>query len=76
MNTYYLAALGAGPALLFVSNEMSYAELLYLHEIVNHTHTILRSITHIQLIQPAARKYVTAEAVPGFTLLYLLAVFD
>lgn len=29
MNTSYLAALGTGPPFLFVSNEMSYAELPY-----------------------------------------------
>jgi hypothetical protein len=55
---------------------MSYAELLYVHEIVNHTHTILGSIALIQVIQPVARKPVAAEAVPDFTLLYLLAVLD
>ena len=55
---------------------MSYAELLYVREIVNHTHTILGSIALIQVIQPVARKSVTAEAVPDFTSPYLLTVFD
>jgi hypothetical protein len=55
---------------------MSYAELLYVHEIVDHTHTIPGSITLIQVIQPVARKPVTAEAVPGLTLPYLLTVLD
>ena len=55
---------------------MSYAELLYVHEIVNHTHCILGSIALIQVIQPVARKPVTAEAVPDFTLPYLLTVLD
>jgi hypothetical protein len=55
---------------------MSYAELLYVHEIVNHTHSVLGSITLIQVIQPVARKPVTAEAVPAFTLPYLLTVLD
>ena len=76
MNTYQLAALGTGPPFLFVSNEMSYAELLYVHEIVNHTHSILGSITLIQVIQPVARKPVTAEAVLDFTLPYLFTVLD
>ena len=76
MNTYYLTALGTGPLFLFVSNEMSYAELLYVHEIVNHTHAILGSIALIQVIQPVARKPVTTEAVPDFTLHYLLTVLD
>ena len=55
---------------------MSYAELLYVHEIVNHTHSILGSITLIQVIQPVAREAVTAEAVPGLTSPHLLTVLD
>jgi hypothetical protein len=55
---------------------MSYAELLYVHEIVNHAHSILGSITLIQVIQPVARKLVTAEAVLDFILPYLLTVLD
>jgi hypothetical protein len=50
MNTNYLATLGTGPPFLFVSNEPSYANLLYVHEIVNHTHTILGPIALIQVI--------------------------
>ena len=56
MHTNNLAALGAGPSFLFVSNKMSYAKLPYAHEIVNHTHAILGSIPLIQVIQPVARK--------------------
>lgn len=55
---------------------MPYAELLYVHEIVNHTHTILGSIALIQVIQPVARKPVAAEPVPDATSRYLLAVLD
>ena len=76
MNTEQPAALGTGPLFFFVLNELSDADLLYADEIVNHTHTILGSITLIQVIQPIARKRVTAEAVPEFTLPYLLTVFD
>lgn len=55
---------------------MSYAELLYVHEIVDHTHAILGPITLIHVIQPVARKPVAAEAVPDFTVPYLLTVLD
>jgi hypothetical protein len=55
---------------------MPYAELLHMHEIVDHTHSILGSIALIQVIQPLARKTITAKAVSGFTLPYLLAVLD
>jgi hypothetical protein len=55
---------------------MSYAELLYVHEIVNHTHAIVGSIALIQVIQPVAGKSVTVKAVPGFTLPQLLTGLD
>jgi hypothetical protein len=45
---------------------MPYAELLYVHEIVDHAHTILGSIALIQVIKPVAREPVTAEAIPAF----------
>ena len=76
MNTNDLTALGTGPPFLFVSNEMSYAELFYFLEIINHTHTILGSIALIQVVQPGARKAVTTETVPGSTLHYVLTVLD
>ena len=55
---------------------MSYAELLYVHEILDHTHAILGPITLIQVIQPVARKPVATEAVPDFIVPYLLTVLD
>ena len=76
MNTNYLTAFGTGPPFLFVHDEMLYAELLYVHEIVNHAHTILGSIALIQVVQPGARKAVTTEAVPDSTLHYLLTALD
>ena len=50
MNTEYLAALGAGPLFFFALNELSYADLLYVYEIVNHAHSVLDSISLIQVI--------------------------
>jgi hypothetical protein len=76
MDTNHPAASRTGPPFLFVSYEMSYAELFYVREIVNHTHAILGSIPFIQVVQPVARKPVAAEAVPDFTLSYLLTIFD
>jgi hypothetical protein len=76
MNTNYLPAFGTGPPRLFVSNKMSHAELPYVLEIVNHTHTILGSVPLIQVFQPGARKAITTEAVPDSTLPYLLTVLD
>jgi hypothetical protein len=76
MNTHQMTALGTGPLFLFVAHEVSYAELLYVHEIVNHTHSILGSITLIQVTQLVAREPVTAEAVTDFALPYPLTVLD
>lgn len=76
MNTEKLTALRTGPFFLFVSNEMPYPVLPDVLKIVNHTHTILGSIALIQVVQPVARKPVTAEAVPGFALPCLLTVLD
>ena len=74
MNTKYLTALGAGPPYIFISHKMSYAELSYVLEIVNHTHTILSSIALIQVVEPGAGKAVTTEAVLVFIFLNLLTV--
>ena len=76
MDTEHLAALGTGPRLFFVLNELSDADLLYAHKIVNHTHPILGSITLIQVIQPVAREGITVEAEPDFTLYHLIADLD
>ena len=76
MNTNYLAALGAGPSFLFICNEMSYAELPYVLEIVNHTHTILSSIALIQMDQSGARIAFTTEAVLDATVHDLLTILD
>jgi hypothetical protein len=76
MNTNDPATLGTGPSFLFVFDEKPYAELPYAHEILNHAHAILGSIALIQVLQPVAGKAFTTEAVPGFSLPYLLTVLD
>jgi len=76
MNTNDLTTLGTGPLFFFVSNKLSYTGLLYIVEIVNHTHTILRPIALIQVVQPVAGKAVTAKAVLEFLFHHLFAVLD
>jgi len=76
MNTEQPAALGTGPLLFFVLNELSDADLLYAHEIVNHAHPILGSITLIQVIQPVAREAITVEAELDFPRYHLFTVLD
>jgi len=55
---------------------MPYTELLYILEIVNHTHTILGSVPLIQMMQPGTRKASTIEAILESFFHYLLTVFD
>ncbi len=76
MNTEELTAPRTGPPFLFISHEMSYAELLYVHEIVDHAHAVVGPIAFIQVIQSVARKPVTARTVPDLALSYLLTVLD
>jgi hypothetical protein len=76
MNTNNFTAYGTGPLFFFISNKLSYAGLPYVVEIVNHTHTILRSIALIQVVQPVAGKAVTTEAVLEFIFRNLFTVLD
>jgi len=76
MNTNDLTALGTGPPFIFISNKLSYAALLYVVEIINHTHTIPGSIAVIQVAQPVAEKIVTTEAVLEFIFRNLFTVLD
>ena len=55
---------------------MPYAEFSNILEIFNHAHAILGSVPFIQVVQPGARKAITAKAVLGFRVQYLLAVLD
>lgn len=76
MNTNQPVAFGTGPPLLFVFEETPYAELLHVYEIVDHAHAIPGPVALIQVVQPVARKPVTAEAVPGFTFPYPVTSLD
>jgi hypothetical protein len=76
MNTEQVIAFGTSPPIRFASHEMSYAELLYVYEILDHAHSILGFITPIQVIQPVAREPVATETVFGFPLPQLFTVLD
>ena len=55
---------------------MPNAEFSDILEIFNHAHVVLGSIPLIQVVQPGARKAITAEAVLGFSLCHLFTVLD
>jgi hypothetical protein len=76
MNTNYVATLRASPPFLFVSNEIPYAELSYICEIVNHTHSVPGSIAIIQVAQYDTGETITTEAILDSTFRYFLTVLD
>ena len=75
MNTNYLATFGASPSFLFVFNKIPYAELSYIFEIVNHTHSVLGSIAIIQVVQYNTGETITTEAIFDSTFRGFLTVF-
>jgi hypothetical protein len=69
-------ALGTGPPLLFILDELLYAVRLYVLEMVEHTHAIFGSVPLVQALQPVAGKVRATKAEPGFSCRHLLACFD
>ncbi len=55
---------------------MPYSKFSDVPEIVDHAHSILGSISLIQMVQSAARKAVTTEAVFDFGAYRLLTVLN
>lgn len=76
MNTNCLATLRTCPPCLFVSDELPYAKLPDVLEIINHAHIILCSIALIQVIQPSTRKGITTETILDSTMHDLLTGLD
>jgi hypothetical protein len=77
VNANHLTTFGADPFLFFIPNEMSDPKFIYHPEIVDHAHSILCSVSLVQIFQPDAGKSVTAvrtilELAPGD----FFAVFD
>ena len=66
MNTYQLTAHVTGPLFLFASNKISYAEFLYLPEIVNHAHAIFGPVADVYLSYAFARKFSAGIAIMQF----------
>lgn len=70
-----IAALWAGPLLLFVSDEASYPIFLNVFEIFDHAHAVFGSVAFIELLEPGAGKLFTADAELRFAALYSFAGF-
>ncbi len=76
MNTYELTAPATRPPFLFAPEERSYAVLLYIYEIIDHTHAIFSSVALIQVVQLVAREPVATETVTDLPLPSLFTGFD
>lgn len=76
MHAEHLAALRTGPAHLFAAEEVLYAVLLDVLQVVHHAHPVLGPVTSIQTIQPVARKPVAFETVSGGARLSVLTTLD
>jgi hypothetical protein len=74
MNTNYLTALGTGPLYLLASDKMSYPVTSNVYKIFNPAHTIIGSITFIQVDKIVAREGIATEAVLNFSFSYFFTV--
>ena len=75
MNTDHLTTYGTNPFKLLILNEISDPNFIYHFEIINHAHSILGSVSLIQLFQPGAGETVTAfGTILGFSFGELFAV--
>ena len=77
MNADHFTTLGADPFLFFIANEMSDPKFIDHFEIVDHAHSIVCSVSLVQMLQPIAGKTITTtEAIRSLSLRDLFAVLD
>ena len=77
MNTNHFSTFGTIPFDFFIPNEMSDPNFIYHFEIVDHAHSILCSVSFIQLFQPGAGEIITSiGTILGCAFCVFLAVSD
>ena len=77
MNTNHFITFGTNPSQFFILNEISDPSGMYHFEISNHAHSILGSVSLIQLFHPGTWEIITATgAVLGISFSDLFAVSD
>jgi hypothetical protein len=77
VNANHLTTFGADPFLFFIPNEMSDPKFIYHPEIVDHAHSILCSVSLVQIFQPGAGKTITTiGTILDFAFGDFFAVFD
>jgi hypothetical protein len=75
MNTNYFAARGTCPLVLFLFDEMSYADLLYVLKIINHAHSVVISVSYVEAVQQVAWAFPASGAVPQIASLEHITLF-
>jgi hypothetical protein len=60
MNTNHFTTFGTYPFHFFIPNEISDPDFIYHFEIIDHAHSILCSVSLIQLFQLSAGKIITS----------------
>jgi hypothetical protein len=69
--------LGTNPFLLFIPDKRSDPNFTYRFEIIDHAHSILGSVSLIQLFQPGAGKTITIiGTILGFAFADLFTISD
>ncbi|MCP4672542.1 MAG: hypothetical protein GY857_14705 [Desulfobacula sp.] len=77
MNTYHFSTFGTNPFQFFIMNEVSDPNFIYHFKISDHAHSILGSVSFIQLFQSGAGEtFTTIGTILGFALGDLFAVSD
>jgi hypothetical protein len=77
MDTNHFTTFGTDPFHFLIPNEMSNPKFIYHFEIVDHAHSILCSISFIQLFQPGAWITITTiGTILNFALGDLFAIFN
>ncbi len=77
MNTNYFTAFGTNPFQFFILNEVSDPNFIYHYKIIDHAHSILGSVSLIQLFQSGAGETITTiGTILGFAFGDLFAVSD
>ena len=77
MNANHFTTVRANPFRFLITNEISDPKFVYHFEILDHTHSVLVSVSLIQVFQPGAGKLAaTAGTILYLTFGELVAVFN
>ena len=77
MNTNHFTTFGTNPFQFFILNEVSDPNFIYHFKIIDHAHSILGSVSRIQLFQFGAGETITTiGTILGFAFSDMFAISD